>query len=547
MRRKTAFIPITLFLVLIILPTLVWGGLSLFPDTFEYLNQEIGENRLPHEMAENITIQNITTELEDYYSDRAPFRNVLITANENIDGFLEKDYATKIQPVFISMFYSNNEVVKKDIIDYDSDNEFEDDEDEYWIDYEESEVTDNIVASISVSFEEKNDNSASEEVNDTIDKTESDIERSFTEVSRVAPSCTEDGVITYAYDDNEETFTEVIPALGHSEEVTKEVEASYTKEGYKLYKCTVCGNERKGDITDKLVDESYYPEVIKNHMILGRDNWVFYEGENSLKYYKGTNIMSKKKMANILSRMVELQNLCNQKGKTLLFMVYPNREQVYPEFMPTYYDIPEKKRLDVFSEYIKKNSTITFLYPINELKAGKKYYNTYYKYDPHWNTVGSFIGEQVLAEKLGIAKTDISTLNATRVDGVITGCLNFAKLKKSNYPADYEYLLDYRPEVKIITESGRREMQENGYDAVIKITSTAADNRKFVLIGDSFSVNLAYYIYKDFSDSTIIHRDFIDWATQDVKDAEILVLSVVERYDEHLIDEIEACIVLLSE
>lgn len=545
MKNKTAFIPIFLFFVLIILPTIVWGGLSFFPGFFEYLNEDIGENRLPHEMAEDISFQNVTKELEEYYSDRAPFRNVIILANESIDGFLEKDYSAKIQPFFISLFYDNKIISNAIDTDYAFDDETDSD-----INFEiliDNEKSDTIIEDTSTIGGGDIEVIASVGDKDLPDNADFESEPDYTEVSRVEPSCIDNGLITYMFDESGETFNEEIPALGHKEEVVKEVEATYTKEGYKLYKCSVCGSERKGDVSEKLVDESFFPEVIKNHMILGKDNWIFYEGENSLKYYKGTNIMSKKKMAGILERMVVLQTLCNEKGKTLIFMVYPNREQVYPEYMPTYYDLPQKKRLDVFSDYIKKNSTITFLYPIEELKAGKVYYDTYYKYDPHWNTVGSYIGEQALIEKLGIKKTDISLLNATKVDGVITGCLNFAKLKKSNYPADFEYLLDYRPEVTITSESGRRKMQENGYDPVIKISSSAADNRKFVMIGDSFSINLAYYIYKDFSDSTIIHRSYIDWDTQDIKDADILVLSVVERYDDHLIEEIEAVIALLSD
>ena len=64
--------------------------------------------------------------------------------------------------------------------------------------------------------------------------------------------------------------------------------------------------------------------------------------------------------------------------------------------------------------YVKENSDINIIYPINELKAAKKYWQIYYKYDTHWNNMGAFVGVQSLYKAL-----DIPMTNPLNVEGII--------------------------------------------------------------------------------------------------------------------------------
>ena len=70
---------------------------------------------------------------------------------------------------------------------------------------------------------------------------EADHVHSYQEVSRTAPTCTEDGVTTYRCETCGDTYTETTPATGHS--YTAAVTApTCTEKGYTTYTCTVCGD-----------------------------------------------------------------------------------------------------------------------------------------------------------------------------------------------------------------------------------------------------------------------------------------------------------------
>ena len=48
------------------------------------------------------------------------------------------------------------------------------------------------------------------------------------------------------------------------------------------------------------------------------------------------------------------------------------------------------------AEYVNENSDIVYVYPLEELEAGKKMMPMYFKYDTHWNMAGAFVGVVLL-------------------------------------------------------------------------------------------------------------------------------------------------------
>ena len=75
---------------------------------------------------------------------------------------------------------------------------------------------------------------------------EADHVHSYQEVSRTAPTCTEDGVTTYRCETCGDTYTETTPATGHS--YTAAVTApTCTEKGYTTYTCATCGDHYTAD------------------------------------------------------------------------------------------------------------------------------------------------------------------------------------------------------------------------------------------------------------------------------------------------------------
>ena len=514
MKRKISKIITYIFVILLVLPSLCWGIILLIPEAKEVFHKDIGENRQLAEISEDVSLSNITSQWEAYYSDHAPFRNVLIQANQKINGVIEKNYMSSVQPFLLQCFYGKEGNVGTL---------------ELYVEEEAVEV----VKPVEI---EENDKAPGNEAEN----------HNYRVKESVEPDCTTEGYTVYLCSDCGNEYTEKIPAKEHEEVLVEEKEASYESYGRKIYQCINCAKCRWADFEPKLVDTSYFPQVLYNNQVIqGRYDWLFYVGDSSVSYFRGTNIYSQEEMQEKLALMQELQDICDEKEIELVFMVMPNKGQVYPEYMPTYETVAERKRLDIFGDYVRENS-IKFVYPLEELKAGKMYYDTYYKYDTHWNSFGAFIGAMALCETLGIETTDVRDLQTRPCDDVMLGLFITGNLDPANYPPDREVIFDYKTDIQILNSVGTNDIK-HGYTPVYKSESSAENQCNFVMLGDSFRVNMIPYLQKEFSNTTFVQRQNMAEAKSEIQNADVLVISAVERFDEDIFVRIPALISYLSE
>ena len=57
-----------------------------------------------------------------------------------------------------------------------------------------------------------------------------------------------------------------------------------------------------------------------------------------------------------MALMVQLQELCDEKGIQLQYIILPNKELVYSEYMPSYTIANSKRRTETFVEYVEQHS-----------------------------------------------------------------------------------------------------------------------------------------------------------------------------------------------
>ncbi len=458
--RLTAFFAFILFLIL---PTLVWGGLKLASSDItksDYIEQT--ENRKPAVMPEKFSLKTFPSDFEAYYNDRLPFRtNIILVKNDFFDA-VEKPYNEVIQPFLINLFHPA-----------------EDDENDSHVDVE-------------------------------------------------SP---------------QNNFDENTPGYcNHNNVALETVEATYENMGYTLYECTICGLRYKGDIVGKLIDDTYMPPRVFNDLVIeGRFNWLFYSGNNSVGYYKGTNVLTNQQMDEWIVSMNALKKICDEKGIKLQFMIMPNKEQVYPEYMPSYTVTATEKRVPVLVDYISRNSDIDIIYPLEELENAKNHWQVYYKHDTHWNAAGAFIGLQSLYRSLGMETTDLNTLKITERNKEDGDLIKIGGLSEASYNIDTGYNIEYKPDVAMVAE-------DKSVNEAVFATSESANEENFVMVGDSFRKQMLPFLKKDFSSCSVFHKDMIEneKCRQAIKQADTLVISTVERNDSSILEVIGQCIQILS-
>lgn len=503
-------VKIFIFAAVLALPGAIWYGVGILaPKTMEKWDFELKENRAEARLPDFEAGNDYTQKLESYYNDNIPFRSVLITWEQKLDGVLEGIYQDYIQGGLSDIIHGKGEDSSMDISG---------------------------LLSGGKEAEEAFAPAAEEGMD------EEDGHRYQKEVAAEA-TCQEEGLMRYSCSHCADSYTESIPIAPHGRRVNVVQEASYTSYGYTEYICDTCGMAYRDDFQGKIIDNSYLaPTVVGNGVLKGRHDWLFYTGDESIAYYEGSNVLEEERMEEYLSMMRRLQDICDEKGIRLQFIILPNREQMYPEYMPTCEIVDPYKRIDRLLDYIRNNSDINIIYPMQELREAELYRQTYFQYDTHWNNAGAFVGTQALYKALGMETTDLSDMEVEGKETEIRELITMGGLDGARYAPDENYVIHYKPEIAIESEEGDM-FATWTYRAV----SGSPNKKNFVLIGDSYRSFMTNYLVRDFSDCVIGHRHFVDEVEDDIRNADILVIEAVERYDDEMFECVEKVADILSE
>lgn len=475
---KAQIFAIILFMSVLILPTVIWTGMGVLGMREEVSSvDELGENRVLAELPAEIDLATLTADLENYYNDRVPFRSEIILRYRKANSQMEYFYQNKIQPVLVEIVGGETSM-----------------------------------ENITVTSDLDVDNMYGQPVG--LDKEES------------TQNETEDG----------RTPEELEAAGVHVYQVKETVEPSFTSYGYKLKECANCGKQIKTDIVEKLIDETYLPpKEGEGRVIQGRSNWLYYAGDNSIAYYCGTNILSREEMDEWMSLMQELQNECDKRGIQLGFMIMPNKEQVYPEYMPSYTVKTPVKREETFVNYVRKHSDMKIIYPAEELRSWKKYFEMYFPYDTHWTQAGAFVGTMAMYKEMGLETTNLLDLKVLPTKFTQKGLIDTGSLDETLYTDDTDYVIFYKPETHVTWFEGEKSFIMPSM--VYRSTSDAPNNQKLIMIGDSFRLAMIPYFSQDYSEICVAHRNYVDDIKADLNgDFDVLILGTVERFDKYLFE-----------
>ncbi len=278
-------------------------------------------------------------------------------------------------------------------------------------------------------------------------------------------------------------------------------------------------------VTEEVAEvDNYFPLHVYQDVIIARDGWLFLYGENEFECYQGTNILSSEEMHSYADKLNELQAICDAQGKELYVYIAPNKSNVYTKYMPTVDIVEPYRRIQQLNNCMKEYCNAKFIYPIETELVASGRYQVYYKYDSHWNHLGALFGTNELYDYMGIAHEDPSVY--------ITGTQDADKYELYTYMGipddrvthdDVEQTVDYKPEITV---------EGLNLDSMIcRTTSNGANAKSLCLIGDSFRVNMMPYLSKDFTSCTFCHRDYMSEIHSDIKNANVIVIEAVERYD----------------
>lgn len=498
---KNAWFKIIAFLAVLILPGFVWFAIGIVsPETKAKLDFDLGEKRAKTEIESLSELRDSGDLISLYVSDRTPFRSVLYTWYQAVDNDLEAPYRDTIMPELAKVLYPSGSGNKGPDVDDDAYNSL---------------------------FGGDDDRDDGQDYNYV--EPERDYHK-FVIKEELESTCTMAGRILYVCSDCGEEYIQNTPVKDHNLIYAGETAASYTEWGKTIYFCSECSKVFCEINEAKYIDDSYFAPIEKDSVIVGRYNWLFYAGENSLDYYKGTNILSDDEMQKYADTLGRLQEICDEKGIKLAVTIIPDKEQVYPEYMPSYTVENEYKRVPRLVDYIQNKTNVSISYPLDELKVAGRYFDTYQPCDTHWTYAGAYVGVMGLYKQLGMTVYDpLNQGIGSREEENLGDLISRGGFKQSDFPTLTMYYIDYKMDVAVSGPDADKNVP------VYVGTSDAPGGKKLFFIGDSFRVYMTDYLSKDFSEYCIVHRDNFYEAKDFVEGSDVIIIETVERYDSSLI------------
>jgi hypothetical protein len=146
----------------------------------------------------------------------------------------------------------------------------------------------------------------------------------------------------------------------------------------------------------ELFRESPLPAVLT-----GREGWLYYSGDGMIENHLGLAPFQPNELREWQSLLETRRDWLARRGIRYVFVIAPNKESVYPEFLPAWLAKERStSKLDQFLAYMKTNSTVEVLDLRPSLLEAKKSGRVYLMTDTHWNEGGAFAAHQELMRTL---------------------------------------------------------------------------------------------------------------------------------------------------
>lgn len=280
----------------------------------------------------------------------------------------------------------------------------------------------------------------------------------------------------------------------------------------------------------------------EDDVIVGKNGWLFYS--STLDDYLGDNLSTNRELFAMAKNVKLMQDYAESKGAKFVFTIAPNKNSLYPEYMPGQYknrivqDASDARRLEAFLEQTKVNYVNLFL----ALHSDDNIY--YLKGDSHWNKVGAVKGYNAILDKAEKNHDDYSGAKAEYVIGAAAGDLHgmlypIKPIKEADFVYDKDYTYSYaycdnkKPE-KTIDETvlEKAENEDVTYSEII----TRSDNGEGALLmyRDSFGNALIDLFSEEFERSYFTKLEPYDLSDVDYIGADTVVLEKVERHIQSL-------------
>ena len=257
-----------------------------------------------------------------------------------------------------------------------------------------------------------------------------------------------------------------------------------------------------------------FRESATDSVVLGRDGWLFYS--DTLADYQGTSPMSDRALWSAARTLALIQEQAAAGGADFLFVLAPNKNTLYPQYMPARYPASAapsnwERLLPLLED---QGVDCVDLVPVLAAEPEPVYYRT----DSHWTPYGSALAHDAILAALGAE----GTLAAEE----FTAGTHVGDLQEMLYPADPA------PEASPTLARARTFTYVSAFrspeDMTIR-TESSGPLGSLLMFRDSFGNTLHADLAESFSRACFSRAMPVRLDLLDQEGADTLVLELVER------------------
>jgi hypothetical protein len=136
-------------------------------------------------------------------------------------------------------------------------------------------------------------------------------------------------------------------------------------------------------------------------VIIGKKGWLFYASTTDgdpIGDYRGLTALSQDKLATFIKRLEFKSDLMKKLGIEYIFVIAPNKETIYGEFLPDY--LTKIGKITIYDQLVEQvnKSKVTLIDLRPALFKNKPNQQLYYQSDTHWNYFGANIAQYEIAK-----------------------------------------------------------------------------------------------------------------------------------------------------
>lgn len=133
-------------------------------------------------------------------------------------------------------------------------------------------------------------------------------------------------------------------------------------------------------------------------VIMGKNGWLF---SDNFDYHRAVRPFTADHLWQWQRVLEQRRDWLADRGIRYLFVIAPNKETVYPEFMPDHINrVRHESLLDQLIAHLRMHSEMSILDLRDPLLSAKDSHFLYPRTDLHWNDFGAFVGYQSVVKAL---------------------------------------------------------------------------------------------------------------------------------------------------